>query len=86
MKSYVFDITQIPFVKRSISISSFTVEIPNDQNLFIESNLGSWFSIYVQVCSGELKLLGRVEDVAIATFCFQCVTSFFGLKKQRNLN
>ena len=22
----------------------------------------------------------------MATFCFQCITSFFGLKKQRNLN
>ena len=22
----------------------------------------------------------------MATFCFQCVTSFFGMKKQRNLN
>ena len=27
-----------------------------------------------------------VVNVAIATFSFQCVTSFFGLKKQRNLN
>ena len=29
------------------------VEVLNDQNLFTESNLASWFSSYVQFCSGS---------------------------------
>ena len=27
-------------------------DVPNDQNLFTESNLGDWFLSYVQFCSG----------------------------------
>ena len=41
-------------------------EVLYNQNLFTESNLGDWFSSYVQVYQvvislNELQLLGRVE-------------------------
>ena len=42
----------IPFLKRLIIISRFTVEVLNDQNLFTESNLADWFLSYIQFCSG----------------------------------
>ena len=52
VKRLVFDLTKIPFLKRLISISHLMVEVLDDQNLFTESNLGNWFSSYVQFCSG----------------------------------
>ena len=53
MKRLVFDSTKIPFLKRFlIGISRLIVEVLNDQNLFIESNLANWFLSYVQFCSG----------------------------------
>ena len=52
MKRLVFDLTEIPFLKRLIRISCLIVEVLNDQNLFTESNLANWFSSYVQFCSG----------------------------------
>ena len=50
-----------------ISIYHLIVEVLNNQNIFIESNLGDWFSSYVQFYSSgnfsqnELQLLGVVE-------------------------
>ena len=44
----VFDLTKIPFLKCLISIYRLITEVINDQNLFTESNLGNWFSSYVQ--------------------------------------
>ena len=66
VKLLVFDLTKLPFLKRSISISNSTVEVLTDQNLSTESNLANWFSSYVQFCAGghfsyELTMLGRVE-------------------------
>ena len=52
MKHLVVDLTKIPFLKCLISIYCLTVEIFKDQNLFTESNLGDWFSSYVQFYSG----------------------------------
>ena len=52
VKRLVFDLTKIPFLKRLIGISRLIVEVLNDQNLFTESNLASWFLSYVQFCSG----------------------------------
>ena len=52
MKRSVFDLTKIPFLKRLIGISCLIVEVLNDQNFFTESNLATWFSSYVQFCSG----------------------------------
>ena len=52
MKRLVFDLTQIPFLKRLIGISCLIVEVLNDQNLFTEWNLADWFSSYVQLGSG----------------------------------
>ena len=52
MKRLLFDLTKIPFLKRSISISRLIVEVLNDQNLFTEFNLANWFSSHVQFCSG----------------------------------
>ena len=52
VKRLVFDLTKIPFLERLISISRLIVEVLNDHNLFTESNLGNWFSSYVQFCSG----------------------------------
>ena len=52
MKRLVFDLTKIVFLKHLIVISRLIVELPNDQNLFIKSNLANWFSSYVQFCSG----------------------------------
>ena len=49
VKRLVFDLTKTPFVKCLVSI---IVAILNDQNLFTESNLGDWFSSYVQFYSG----------------------------------
>ena len=50
VKRLIFDLTKIPFLKCLISIYSLIVL--NDQNLFTESNLGDWFSSYVQFRSG----------------------------------
>ena len=47
----VFDLTKIPFLKYLISAYCLIVEVLNDQNLFTESNLGDWFSSYVQFSS-----------------------------------
>ena len=52
MKRLVFDLTKITFLKRLIGITRLIVEVLNDQNLLTESNLGNWFSSYVQFCSG----------------------------------
>ena len=52
VKRLVSDLTKISFLKRLISISRLIAEFLNDQNLFTESNLGNWFSNYVQFCSG----------------------------------
>ena len=51
MKRLVFALGKISFFKRLIGISRLIVEVLNDQNLFTESNLASWFSSYVQFCS-----------------------------------
>ena len=51
MKRLVFDSTKIPFSKYLVSIYGLIVEVLNDQNLFTESNLGDWFSRYVQFYS-----------------------------------
>ena len=61
MKCFVFDLTKIPFLKRLIGISRLTVVVLNDQNLFTESNLATWFSSYVQFCSGG-HFSERAED------------------------
>ena len=53
VKRLVFDLTNIPFLKRLISIFRLIVEVLNDQNLFTESNLVDWFSSYVQFCSDD---------------------------------
>ena len=52
MKRLVFDLTKIPFLKSLISIYRLIVEVLNNWNLFTESNLGDWFSSYVQLYSG----------------------------------
>ena len=52
MKRLVFDLTKIPFLKRSIGISRLKLDVLDDQNIFTESNLANWFSSYVQFCSG----------------------------------
>ena len=52
MKRLVFDLTNIPFLKRLIGISRLIVEVLNDQNLLTELNLVNWFFRYVQFCSG----------------------------------
>ena len=52
MKHLVFDLTKIPFLKYLISTYRLTVEVHNYQKLFTESNLGDWFSSYVQFYSG----------------------------------
>ena len=52
MKRLVYDLSKIPFLKRLIGISRLIGEVLNDQNLFTESNLGNWFSSYIQFCSG----------------------------------
>ena len=60
MKSLVFDLTKIPFLERLIGIFCLIVEVLNDQNLFIKSNLANWSSSYVQFCSGG-HFLERAE-------------------------
>ena len=52
VKHLVFDLTIIPFLECLISIFCSIVKVLNDQNLFTESNLGDWFSSYVQFYSG----------------------------------
>ena len=52
VKRLVFDLTKIPLLERLISIPRLIAEVLNDQNIFAESNLGDWFSSYVQFCSG----------------------------------
>ena len=52
MKHLVFDLTKIPFLKCLISMYHLIVEVLNNQNLFKKSNLGDWFSNYVQFYSG----------------------------------
>ena len=39
---------KIPFLKCLISVYRLIFEVLNDQNFFTESNLGDWFSSYVQ--------------------------------------
>ena len=51
MKGLVFNLTKIAFLKRLIGMSSLTIKVLNDQNLFTESNLADWLSSYVQFCS-----------------------------------
>ena len=41
VKCFVFDLTEIPFLKCLISISRLMVEALNDQNLFTESKLAN---------------------------------------------
>ena len=60
MKRLVFDLTKIPFLKRLIDISRLIVEVLNDRNLFRESSLANWFSIYVQFCSGHFSKRAEV--------------------------
>ena len=43
-----FDSKEIPFLKGKYQFS----KVPNDQNLFTESNLVNWFSSYVLFCLG----------------------------------
>ena len=52
MNRLVFELTKIPFLKCLISISRLIFEVLIDQNPFTESNLGDWFSSYVQFYSG----------------------------------
>ena len=52
MKHLVFDLTKIAFLKCLISIYRIIVKVLNDQNLITESNLGDWFSSFVQFYSG----------------------------------
>ena len=52
VKRLMFDLTELPHLKRLISIHQLIVEVLNNQNLFTESNLANWFSSYVQFCSG----------------------------------
>ena len=52
VKHLVFDLTDIPFLKRLIRISHLIVEVLNDKNLFTEANLANWFLSYVEFCSG----------------------------------
>ena len=47
VKRLVFDLTEIPLLKRLIGISRLIVEVLDDQNLFTESTLANWFSSYV---------------------------------------
>ena len=52
MKHLIFDLTEIPLLKCSITIYRLIAEVFHDQKLFTELNLGDWFSSYVQFCSG----------------------------------
>ena len=52
MKRLVSDLMKIPFIQRLMGISRLLVEVLNDQNLFTELNLVSWFSSHVQFCLG----------------------------------
>ena len=52
VKRLVFDLRKMPFLKCLISIPRLIVEVLNDQNLLTESNLGDWFSSYLQFYSG----------------------------------
>ena len=52
VKCLVFDLTKIPFLKCLISVHDLILEVLSDQNLFTESNLGNWFSSYVQFYLG----------------------------------
>ena len=52
MKRLVLDLTKISLLKYLISIHRLIVQLLNDQNLFTESNVGDWFSSYVQFYSG----------------------------------
>ena len=68
VKRLVYDLTEILILKCLISIYRFIAKVLNDQNLFTESNMGDWFSGYVQCYScdhfserAELQLLSRVE-------------------------
>ena len=67
VKRLVFDLTEIPFLKRLISTCRLIVEVLNNQNLFTESNLGNWFSNYVQFYSGvhfsERAAAGKVNHL-----------------------
>ena len=51
MNRLIFDLTKIPFIQCLISIYRVIVEVLIDQNLFTESNLGDWFSSFVQFYS-----------------------------------
>ena len=61
MKRLVFNLTKIPFLKCLSTTHRLIVEVLNGQNLFTESNLGNWFSSYVQFYSG-----GRFSELAAA--------------------
>ena len=74
MKRLVFDLTKIPFLKRLIGISRLIVEVLNDQNLFRESNVANWFSIYVQFCSGHFSKLAEVY-LFIVLSCISYISS-----------
>ena len=51
VKCLVFDLAKIKFLKCLISIYRLIVEVLNNQNPFTDSNLGDWFSSYVQFYS-----------------------------------
>ena len=66
MKRIVFDLTKIPFLKRSIGTCRLIVEVLNDQNLLQNRLYLICFRVmssFVQVAisQNELKLLGSVE-------------------------
>ena len=66
MKRLVFNLTKIPFFKCLVSIYRLMVEVLNNQNLFTASNLGNWFSSYVQFYSGghsQNELLSGVKKI-----------------------
>ena len=63
VKSLVFNLTKIPFLKRLICIPRLIAEVLNDQNLFTESNSANWFSSYVQFCRG-----GHFSELAEAAW------------------
>ena len=83
VKRLVFDLTEIPLLKCLISIYGLIVEVLNDQNLFTESNLGDWFSSYVQFYScvhfseptAAARWSGKVNNVKVGSY-----NPIFGLK------
>ena len=49
----VFDLTKMPFLKCLLNIYCLILAVISDQNLFTESNMGDWFSSYVQFYPGS---------------------------------